>query len=318
MPGTREAVSGGRRRSGRPPWNPRGQGTGGSRCARDNRSAVASSDELLVEEPLDGATPCPRRPERLPDAHQLGVLLVQLVPEPPEGAASVEGAQQAARGALVGQPLGEVDHVVVPDPRRVGLDPDDHRLRLHLAVLVLLLEVPRARVHLACPRVEHPPVVVGLLVLQSVRKPVEVDGVRVDVQVWRHADESRRQGGPAGSAHGASPTTDEVLAKRRFRWKRRPRPSLGTSDRKAEACTDSQRPVEARSRTAAEPPLAPLGDGLGPGHHGVHRSHGQRDGVPALPGELREPALGLLIQGQQPARRTVEQRRARSVRTSSP
>src|SRR5215469_44149 len=77
-------------------------------------SAGVVIDQPLVEEPLDGAALRPRIPKRLPGRHQVGVLLVQLVLEPSEGAAAADRPTQPTPGAVIADPLDEVEHVSVP------------------------------------------------------------------------------------------------------------------------------------------------------------------------------------------------------------
>jgi hypothetical protein len=50
--------------------------------------------------------------------------LVELVVEPAEGSPALDGPRQLPPGPLTGNHLGEIRHVLVPDPGRQGIEAD--------------------------------------------------------------------------------------------------------------------------------------------------------------------------------------------------
>src|SRR6266496_670659 len=81
-------------------------------------------DERVVGEPLDGAAPGAGIAEGVPRRQQVRMLLVELVFEPAEGSLALDGPCQPAPGLFIGNRLGEVRHVLVPDPGRQRVDAD--------------------------------------------------------------------------------------------------------------------------------------------------------------------------------------------------
>jgi hypothetical protein len=81
-------------------------------------------DEGVVEEPFDGAALGVGVAVGVPGWQQVGVLLVEFVPEPAENASPGDDSAESASGALVADPFDEIGHVLVPDVGRQGADPD--------------------------------------------------------------------------------------------------------------------------------------------------------------------------------------------------
>ena len=52
------------------------------------------------------------------------MFLVELIFEPAEGSLALDRTCQPVPGAFIGYPVGEVGHVLVPDPGRQRLDDD--------------------------------------------------------------------------------------------------------------------------------------------------------------------------------------------------
>jgi hypothetical protein len=82
------------------------------------RGAVV--DERVVSQPLRGPAPGPGVPELIPRWQQVPALLVEFIFEPAEGSLALDSPCQSAPGAFIGYPVGEVGHVLVPDPRRAA------------------------------------------------------------------------------------------------------------------------------------------------------------------------------------------------------
>ena len=72
-------------------------------------------NERVVGQPLDGTAPGAGIAEGLPPRQQVRMLLVELIFEPAEGPPALNGPRQPAPGPFIGNRLGEVGHVLVPD-----------------------------------------------------------------------------------------------------------------------------------------------------------------------------------------------------------
>ena len=90
------------------------------------RRAVVN--ERVISEPLHGPAPGPGVPEGVPRWQQVRVFLVEFVFEPAEGSLALDRPCQPATGALIGYCVGEVGHVLVPDPGRQRIDDDQVQL----------------------------------------------------------------------------------------------------------------------------------------------------------------------------------------------
>jgi hypothetical protein len=77
-------------------------------------------NEGVVSQPLDGPAPGPGVPERVPRWQQARMLLVELAFEAAEGSLAPDRMCQPAPGTFIGDPIGEVGHVLVPDPDGSG------------------------------------------------------------------------------------------------------------------------------------------------------------------------------------------------------
>jgi hypothetical protein len=91
-------------------------GQGGIWVPGQEQVRRAVVDEGGIGQPLHGPAPGPGMPERAPRGQQVGVLLVELVLEAAGGALALDRKGQRAVGAFIGYPIGEVGHVLVPDP----------------------------------------------------------------------------------------------------------------------------------------------------------------------------------------------------------
>ena len=105
-------------------------GSGQGRIWVPGHEAVrrAVVNEGVISQPLHGPAPGPGVPERGPRWQQVRVFLVELVFEAAEGALALDRTGQPAPGTFIGYPIGEVGHVLVPDPRRQRVD--DYQVRL--------------------------------------------------------------------------------------------------------------------------------------------------------------------------------------------
>jgi hypothetical protein len=85
-------------------------------------------NEGVISQPLHGPALGPGVPEGVPGGQQVGMLFVELVFEPAEGSLALDSPCQPAPGALIGDSVGEVGHVLIPDPGRQRLDDDQVQL----------------------------------------------------------------------------------------------------------------------------------------------------------------------------------------------
>jgi hypothetical protein len=85
-------------------------------------------DDVIVDEPSNGAPLRAGVAEGVPGRKQLWVLLVELVFESPERPFPPERSGESASCALIADSVSEVGHVLVPHVRRQRLDPDQINL----------------------------------------------------------------------------------------------------------------------------------------------------------------------------------------------
>ena len=98
------------------------QGRSGTGLSLMNRCAAGCLDESLVHQPLDSPDSGPGVTHPLPGRDQVGLMVVQLVLEPPERSLPLQRRAQASGSCPVADALGEVDHVLIPDVGREGID----------------------------------------------------------------------------------------------------------------------------------------------------------------------------------------------------
>src|SRR5262249_57425333 len=81
-------------------------------------------NERVISEPLHGPPPGTGILEGVPDWQQVRILLMEFVFEPAEGSLALDSACQPAPGARTGDSVGEVGHVLIPDPGRQRINDD--------------------------------------------------------------------------------------------------------------------------------------------------------------------------------------------------
>jgi hypothetical protein len=99
------------------------------------------------------------------------MLLVELVFEPAEGSLAPDRTCQPAPGTFIGYPIGEVGHVLVPDPGRQRVDDDQVQLVQADRRLAVDAGVGRPERDLSRVRVDQPAVFVVGLAGQRLRSP---------------------------------------------------------------------------------------------------------------------------------------------------
>ena len=107
---------------GLPPAASRNPGQIGIWMASQEAAGGIVIDERVAGQPLDGPAPGADIAERVPRWQQAWMLIVELVLEAAEGTFALDGPRQPASGAFIGNGLGEVGHVLVPDPGRQRID----------------------------------------------------------------------------------------------------------------------------------------------------------------------------------------------------
>lgn len=137
-------------------------------------------DEVLVQEPLDGASLGSHITQRMPCRDQLGVVLIQLVPETSERSPSLQRPGQASASRTVADALGEVDHVLIPDVRRQRIDENQIQLLQVDWVLPVDAGVAGPERHFTRVRVEEPSVLVVGLICERGCDLLNVDSNQVE------------------------------------------------------------------------------------------------------------------------------------------
>jgi hypothetical protein len=119
-------------------------------------------------------------------AYQAGsrprMLFAEFVLEPAEGSLALESPCQPAPGAFIGDPVGEVGHVLVPDPGRQR--PDDDQVQFIEADRCLPVDagVSRPEHDLAGVRVDQPVVFVIGLAGQGAGDLLQIEAAQVKHQ----------------------------------------------------------------------------------------------------------------------------------------
>src|SRR5262249_51562156 len=108
----------------------RPQGSGQVRIWVAGQEAAGSVvvDQQVIGEPLNSTALGADVAEGVPRRHQFWILLVELVLEMAEGSFALDGQCQPAPGAFISDCVGEVGHVLVPDPGRQRVDADQIQL----------------------------------------------------------------------------------------------------------------------------------------------------------------------------------------------
>jgi hypothetical protein len=110
------------------------------------------------------------------------MLFVELVFEPAERSLALDSAGQPAPGAFLGYSVGEVGHVLVPDPGRQRIDDDQVQLIEVDRRLSVDAGVGRPEGDLSRVRVDQLVVFVAGLVGQRVRDLLQIEAAQVKHQ----------------------------------------------------------------------------------------------------------------------------------------
>src|SRR4051812_19894999 len=135
-------------------------------------------NERVVRQALDGAPPGTGIAKGVPRRQQVRVLLVELVLEPAKGPLALDGPDQPASRPFIGHRLGEVRHVLVPDPGRQGTDADQVQVVEVDWCLPVDAGVGRPEHHLPGLRVDQPAVLVVGLVSQRVSDLLKIQALQ--------------------------------------------------------------------------------------------------------------------------------------------
>ena len=154
-------------------------GQGGIWVPGQEAVRIAVVNEGVISQPLHGPSPGPGVPERVSRWQQVWVLPVELVFEPAEGSLALDRPCQPAPGPFVGYPIGEVGHVLVPDPGRQRADDDQVQLVEVDRRLAVDAGVGRPERDLSGVRVDQPVVFVVGLVGQRARDLLQIDAAQV-------------------------------------------------------------------------------------------------------------------------------------------
>ena len=113
---------------------------------------------------------------------QVRMFLVEFVFEPAEGPLALDSPCQPAPGALIGDPVGEVGHVLVPDPGGQRLDEEQVQFIEVDRCLPVDAGVSRPERDLPRVRVDQPVVFVIGLVGQRVSDLLQIEAAQVKHQ----------------------------------------------------------------------------------------------------------------------------------------
>lgn len=138
-------------------------------------------DKSLVGQPTYGAGLGPVVAEGTPHRHQVGMISMQLVPETPKRALAPKRAAQALARHPMTDPLGEVDHVLIPDGRRQWVNEDQVVQLIDVDRVVAIDATVTGPEHdLPTLWVDQPPMVVVSLVGQRRGDFFDIDGIQVE------------------------------------------------------------------------------------------------------------------------------------------
>lgn len=138
-------------------------------------------DKSLVGQPTYGAGVGPVVAEGTPHRHQVGMISMQLVPETPKRALAPKRAAQALARHPMTDPLGEVDHVLIPDGRRQRVNEDQVVQLIDVDRVVAIDATVTGPEHdLPTLWVDQPPMVVVSLVGQRRGDFFDIDGIQVE------------------------------------------------------------------------------------------------------------------------------------------
>jgi hypothetical protein len=107
---------------------------------------------------------------------------VEFIFEPAEGSLALDGPRQSAPGAFIGNLLGEVGHVLVPDPGRQWIDADQVQFVEVDRCLAADAGVGGPEHDLSGLWVDQPPMIVIGLVGKRVGDLLQIDAAQVKHQ----------------------------------------------------------------------------------------------------------------------------------------
>ncbi len=154
----------------------------------------AAVDEFLVQEPFDGTSLGSNVMPGMPSRDQFGMVLVELVLEPSECSLPLKDAGKAAAGRLVGDALGEVDQVLVPDVRRQRIDRNVVQLIDLNGVLPIDARVAGPERHVTRALVDEPSVVIIGLIRERGINLLNIDQGQVEHLVRLGPEPSFQEG----------------------------------------------------------------------------------------------------------------------------
>jgi hypothetical protein len=163
-------------------WHPQGSGQSSVRVGGKETVCRAVVDERVVSQPLHGTAAGPGIPEGVPGRQQARMFFVEFVFEPAEGSLALDSPCQPAPGALIGDSVGEVGHVLIPDPGRQRLDDDQVQFIEVDWRLPVYTGVSRPERDLSRVRVDQPVVFVIGLVGQRVGDLLKIEAAQVKHQ----------------------------------------------------------------------------------------------------------------------------------------
>src|SRR3954467_12901796 len=144
----------------------------------DELPSSVFSDQLLLEEPVDGAALGAHVAEAMPVRDEIGEILVDLFLEPAKGSSPFQRGGQTPPGSSVAEAVGKVDHVLVPDVGREGIDEDEVQLVDLDGVLTVDAGVAGPEDDFARAWIQKPSMVKVLLIRQCGGDLLNVDAVQ--------------------------------------------------------------------------------------------------------------------------------------------
>lgn len=141
--------------------------------------SLLDADQALLLKPLDGPSMSSGITEGVPGRDQMRMTVIDLSSKAAESSLSLQRGTQSAPSSVIAQTIGEVDHVLVPDVRRQGIDSDEVQLVELDGVLAVNAGVTGPEHHLAGARIDQPTMLVVSLVGQRGGDVLDVDGVQI-------------------------------------------------------------------------------------------------------------------------------------------
>ena len=157
-------------------------------------------NERVIGQPLHSAPPGAGDPECLPGRQQVRVLLVELIFKPAKGSLALNSPCQPEPGTLIRDPVGEVSHILIPDPRRQRIDDNQVQIIKIDRRLPINAGTGRPEHDLSRARIDQPVVLIVGLVSQRVGDFLQIDAA----QIKHHA-----RIGPAGPMRARTGTPNQ-------------------------------------------------------------------------------------------------------------